>query len=392
MFISAVGHSEDPDAQGALDEIREQCDKALAGYKPKAGILYAAIDFDHEELLTSIDEFWPGLELIGCSTDGEVSSELGFSEDSIVLLLFASDTIDITAGIGEGLKDDTKMACREAVEMASAKSEKDSALCITLPDVLSSSGQVVVDCLVAELGKSIPLIGGAAGDQWQLQKTFQFYGKRVLSDAVPVLMFSGPVEFSFSLGLGSKLLGNKATITKSEGSILREVDNKPAADYYKSIIGENSRIGFEFPLAVLSDHGGIDYLRTPAGEFDPETGAIAMFGDIKEGSKICPSMMSRDSLLASSAQAGKTVVSEYPSGQHPSVALVFSCAGRKMLLGTRTQEEQSGLAGALDSTIPCAGFYTYGEICPSIPIEDGAKLHNHSLVIALLGERNEQSG
>ncbi|MES9897895.1 MAG: FIST N-terminal domain-containing protein [Sedimenticola sp.] len=389
MFISAVGHSEDPDAQGAMDEIREQCEKTLSGHKPKAGIVYAAIDFDHEELLTIIDEFWPGLELIGCTTDGEVSSELGFSEDSIVLLLFASDTIDITAGIGEGLKDDTKTACREAVEMASAKSEKDSALCITLPDVLTGSGQVVVDSLVAELGKSIPLIGGAAGDQWQFQKTFQFYGKRVLSGAVPVLLFSGPLEYSFSLGLGCSLLGSEGSVTKSEGALLLEVDNKPAADYYRKMIGESATIGFEFPLAVLSEDGGIDYLRTPAGDFDPETGAVALFGDIKEGSKIRPSMISRDSALASSAQAGETVVSEYPSGQQPSVALIFSCAGRKMLLGTRTQEEPNGLDGMLDSTIPYAGFYTYGEICPSIPIEDGAKLHNHSLVVALLGERNE---
>jgi len=389
MFISAVGHSEDPDAQEALNEIREQCEKTLAGHKPKAGILYTAIDFEHEEVLNIIDKFWPDLELIGCTTDGEASSELGFCEDSIVLLLFASDTIDITAGIGEGLKDNTKTACREAVEMACAKSEKDSALCITLPDGLSSSGQLVVDCLVAELGRSIPLIGGTAGDQFQLQKTFQFFGKRVLSDAVPVLLFSGPLEFSFSLGRGCSMVGDEATVTKSDGALLLEIDNISAADYYKKLFGEGTTNATELPLAVLSEDGKIDYLRTPAGAFDPETGSVPMFADIKEGSRIRPSTMSRDSLLADCNQAGVTVASEYPSGLHPSVALIFSCAGRKLWLGTRTQEEQSGLASILDSTIPSAGFYTYGEICPSTPIEDGAKFHNHSLVVALLGEQND---
>jgi len=389
MFVSAVGHSEDPDAQGAMEEIREQCEKALLGHKPKAGILYAAIDFEHGELLTIIEEYWPGLELIGCTTDGESSSELGFSQDSIVLVLFASDAIDITTGIGESLSEDTQTACHKAVEMASAKSQKKHALCVALPDGLSSSGQVVVNSLVAELGKSIPLIGGTAGDQFQLKKTFQFFGQRVLSDAVAVMLFSGPLDFSFSLGRGCSLVGNESTVTKSDGALLLEIDNIPAVDYYKNLFGEQTTNATELPLAVLAEDGEIDYLRTPAADFDPETGAVTMFADIKEGSKVRPSTMTRDSLLSDCNQAGKTVAAEYPSGQHPSVALVFSCAGRKVWLGTRTKEEQTTLANNLDPTIPSAGFYTYGEICPSIPIEDGAKFHNHSFVVALLGEHDE---
>lgn len=388
MFISAVGHSEDPDAKSAVSEVKEQIELRLEGHKPKAGILFCAIDFEYEELLGEIDKSWPDLELIGCTTDGETSSELGFSEDSIVLTLFASDTIDITAGIGEALGDNVELACSQAVDMASSKSDKEAALCITLPDALSHSGQVIVDTLVSKLGKGIPLIGGAAGDQWHLEKTFQFALRDVYSNAVPVLIFSGPLEFSYALGLGCNLVGDVATVTKSDGSILQEINFEPAAKYYQNMIGPHATRATEIPLAVLTKDGEIDYLRTPATDFDEETGSVPMFADISEGSQVSTALMNKDSLLESCAQAGKTVLSNYPLVSNPSVALLFSCAGRKIWLGTRTGEEQKLLSGIIDSSIPSAGFYTYGEICPSVAVEDGAKFHNHTIVIALLGEKS----
>ncbi len=389
MFISAVGHSEDPDTPEAVNEIREQCEQRLAGHQPSAGVLFAAIDYDYEELLAAVNEFWPGLELIGCSTDGETSSDIGFMEDSVVLILFASDTIEIKAGVGEGLSEDSDAACFEAVKMARSKTTKKEAMCLALPDALSNSGQHIVDCLVSELGKDVPVIGGTAGDQWRLQKTYQFYGKQVLSDSVPVLLFSGPLELSFSLGLGCISMGDKATVTKSEGATLLEIDSEPAANFYKKMLGENTTRATEIPLAVLDKNGEIDYLRTPATDFDPVTGSVPMFADIREGSIVKPVMLNTEALLASCTEAGQAVEAGYSSRKPPSAALVFSCAGRKILLGTRTVEEQKRLAGVMDHAVPTAGFYTYGEICPSVSVEEGAKFHNHTIVVALLGERDE---
>ena len=100
MFTAIVGHSEETDPRDVAVEILDRCRAGLAGAVPKAGLLYAAIDFDHQILLDEIDQAFPGLELIGCTTDGELSSELGFREDSATLVLFVSDTVDITAGPG----------------------------------------------------------------------------------------------------------------------------------------------------------------------------------------------------------------------------------------------------------------------------------------------------
>src|SRR6478672_4400909 len=99
MFFVAVAHSEDLDTESILQELAEQSAEALAGRTPQAALLFAAIDVDHEAVLADLVAKWPGLQVIGCSTDGEVSSLRGFCEDSVSLILFGSDTVKITAGL-----------------------------------------------------------------------------------------------------------------------------------------------------------------------------------------------------------------------------------------------------------------------------------------------------
>lgn len=100
MLKMILGHSDDPDSQGAIEEVLEQCIRELAGMLPKAGLLFAAIDFDHALILEKINQTFPDLQLIGCTTDGEISSILGFQQDSLTLTLFCSDTVEIYAGVG----------------------------------------------------------------------------------------------------------------------------------------------------------------------------------------------------------------------------------------------------------------------------------------------------
>ena len=69
-------------------------------HPPKAGLLLASWDSDHRALVDRIRGRYPGIELAGATSAGEMSSVLGFAEDSVALALFASDAIDITAGMG----------------------------------------------------------------------------------------------------------------------------------------------------------------------------------------------------------------------------------------------------------------------------------------------------
>src|SRR5919112_4833039 len=115
MFRMAVGHSDDIDLEAALQEVFEQCDDALAGAAPRAGLVLAAWEADHRALIDAIQARYPGIELAGTTTAGEMSSVMGFQEDSIALALFASDNVEITVGLGRHLAADPAAATRAAV-------------------------------------------------------------------------------------------------------------------------------------------------------------------------------------------------------------------------------------------------------------------------------------
>lgn len=57
MFKAVVGHSNDPDSLSAVEEVIQQCVSFLAGDIPKAGILFAAIDFEHSLILQQIHHY-----------------------------------------------------------------------------------------------------------------------------------------------------------------------------------------------------------------------------------------------------------------------------------------------------------------------------------------------
>ncbi|MGB3294932.1 MAG: FIST C-terminal domain-containing protein [Phormidesmis sp.] len=103
MFKAAVGHSDDPDATAASREILAQCRDQLGGECPQAGLLFAAPDFEHGLILQAITRQFPGIALIGGTSDGEISSALKFQQDSVTLIVFCSDEVEFCAAVGRDL-------------------------------------------------------------------------------------------------------------------------------------------------------------------------------------------------------------------------------------------------------------------------------------------------
>lgn len=85
MLKVAVGQSEDVQEKSAVEEVLGQIRASLGELLPNAGILFCTLDFNHSLILNEITNAFPGIELIGCTTDGEMSSALGFTEDSMTL-------------------------------------------------------------------------------------------------------------------------------------------------------------------------------------------------------------------------------------------------------------------------------------------------------------------
>jgi hypothetical protein len=385
MFFAVAAHSEDIDAIGVLEELLRQCREGLGGRIPQAGLLFCTTDLEHDELVQGIDDAWPGIALIGCTTFGECSSRLGFRDDSAALILLGSDTVEITAGLGRDLSKDIDAACAQAIAAASAKTTKPLRLCITLPESLTTSSQQVVESLRHILGAEVPLLGGTAADAFTLTGTRQFCGREVCSDSIPVLLFSGPVAYSVAVASGWKPMGEPGLVTRSEGSLVHEIDGRPAIDFYRQHLGAQASPGPENPLAVLDELGAFACLRAGSALQADESGAITYFGDVREGAMVQITVTDRAAILEGCRDSISKAFADYPHGKTPAVALLFSCAARKVLLGTRTGEEFGIVESVIGSDIPVCGFYGYGEIGPLDTKDPVSKYHNETFVSLILG-------
>ena len=382
MLKAVVGHSNDPDTTFAIAEVLEQCLTALADSKPQAAILLAALDFDHAEILRHIHQTFPGIQLIGGTTDGEISSVLEFQQDSLVLMLLCSDEVEFHTAIGRQVSSNPIAIAQQTVQFAQAQTSNPIALCITTPESLTTSGLLILEGLQKALGAEVPIVGGTTCDQWQFQQTYQFFGEEVLSDALPILLLSGPVLWGHGVATGWTPVGKKGQVTKVDGNVLHEVNGQTVLEFYRDYLGD-IRPSPAYRLAVFEPHQESWYMRSSNGSYDPDSGSITFFADIPLESEVQVVRSNRDEMVTSANSSMQQALQHYP-GTQPTVALLFSCTGRMRVLGTRTKEEYQVLKQAIPSGMTCAGFYTYGEIAPSRS-NGTAQFHNETFVTLLLG-------
>jgi hypothetical protein len=385
MFRMAVGHSADIDLDIALGEIFAQCDEALDGATPAAALVFAAQASDHQALLVRLAERYPGIAICGSSSTGEVSSRLGFEEDSIVIALFASDTVRFSVGVGTGVRADPAAAAAAAARSALASTDGEPRLCVVFPFASPTDPPALLGALRDALGRGVPILGGAAASDRLIDQTvpvFQYAGTTVYEDAVPVLLFSGDLSFSFGVATGWRPLGPRAIVTRSSGRWVEAIDGQPALAFYERYLGP-AEAWIANPLAVFEPDGDGFYLRAPIGS-DRERGGLAFAADIPEGSTVQITVAVTEEIFGGTKQAVSTALEGFPQGRAPDAALVFSCAIRKYLLGTQTGNETAIAREMLGPDVPIAGFYCFGEIAP-VASWDDTRFHNETIVTVLLG-------
>jgi hypothetical protein len=392
MFRMAVGHSDDIDLDTALETIFAECDAALAGAALKAGLLFAAWEVDHQRLVEAIRTRYPGIELAGTSTSGEMSSVLGYQQDSIALALFASDTVDVTVGLGRGIGADPEAAVRQAVGEARRGTSQPPSLCIVMPTIGAVDTAVLLGAIRAELGPTVPILGGGASPQNPAADPGatsgrQFAGDAVVDGGIAILLFSGPLDFAIGVETGWRGVGAKATVTKvaADGRVA-EIDGKRAVDFFDRYLG--SSVGqpppIANPLAVFDAHGVTRfYLRTATG-LDQASGSVGFLGAVPEGAMVQLTVAATDEIVDGARASISDALAKFPGGSAPAAALLWSCATRRFLLGTRTGREVDAVRAVVGAATPVAGFYCLGEIAPIVD-GDVSQFHNATMVAVLLG-------
>lgn len=382
MFKVALGHSEDPFTEDATDEVIEECRKGLGDQTPGACIIFSAIDYDYPIVLKKVREAFPGVQLVGCSSSGELSSQLGYSEGSLLMIAFASDTISMATAVARDISKDVSASVDAALAEAKSKLKGEPAICFTFPDIFTVGTVKLVEELKKRLGKTFPIFGGGASDPWKFDKTREFYNEEILQDAAPMLFFAGPLEFVFNIGSGWEPFTTQKPISESDKNTIYKIGDYSALDFYKHYLGAPPTLAH--PLAVFEEGQNRYYLRV-ALQTDEEKGSVLFGGDLPKQATTSICQADPQNLIKET----KNLIQHTTEALHnekPSCAIIISCSCRQKILGTKTREEYRILHEEVPSDIPMFGFYAYGQVSP-FNKDAPAFVHNESIVTLFLKER-----
>ncbi len=392
-----VGRSSSEDSfQAGRDAATEALSKH--GKNPQVLIVFGAMRFDHQRLLDGVTSVAGDIPMVGGTTAGEISTS-GFSTQSVVIMALGSDDLDFSTGIGKNMSHG-EAACGVALvdDIRTKAAFKDALSLLIFPNGMGGDGIEVIKGIHSVLGTGFEIVGGYMGDDERFKHTFQYYNGKVYADAIPGLLISGKDGFRTGIDVrsGFKSIGNRFHCTNSEGNVVKEFDDERALDFYKEFLGEERSqrlpgICLEYPFGLIDEKASIaekEYFQLRCGlSVDHEKGTISLAASIPEGSAITLTTASRGEIINGAKWAAEQAKASL-QGARPQAILMFSCVGRKLVLGRRTQEEILAVKEVLGQNVPIIGFYTYGEIGPIDKMKKElatTKFHNETVVLWVLG-------
>lgn len=393
MFKAGTGRSNNTDSKKAGQEACQQAIDQIK-QKPDLVMVFSSVSLDQQKMLLGVNEMAQGALVVGCSDSGEITIQ-GLTKEHVAVMAIVSDQIKFTAGLGKDVKADSYKAGQEAALEVKKNAPKEISILISILEGLTGNGAAIVRGMQSILGEHLPIIGGSAGDDFAFKKTFVYYQDQVLNDAAIGLGLSG--QFSWGIGVkhGWEPIGLPMKVTKSEGAVLKELDNKPALKIYEDYFGKKAeelikepiaRMAYTYPLGTSVE--GSDELLIVDVVIANEKGEITCAAEILQGSEVRLMLGDPEKAIVAAREAAENAL-EGLKGKEPKAIFVFDCMARHKLLGIKRGEEIKAIQDVLGKEVPLIGFYTYGEQAPLGGIlgsECRSVFHNETMALLVLGE------
>lgn len=362
-----------------------------AALRPDLVLVFGSVShFAHPDFFATLKNTFPDALLAGCSTAGEISDQ-GVSEDSVVVtaVRFKHPALRLAAASIKGMDDSLAAGQRLARQLAGDEGGEPLRHILVFGQGVNINGSALIQGLAATAGAGVIISGGLAGDGGAFQQTWVLTGQGISDHQVVAVGFYGDgVKVGYGSFGGWQPFGPARKVTRAEGNILYELDGEPALDIYKRYLGEYAdglpASGLLFPLSMLGeDHREVGLIRTILG-VDEAKKSLILAGDVLEHGYMQLMHASTDALVDGAIAAAETARGRL-SGAMPSLTLLVSCVGRKLVMGARVDEEVEAVVEAFGNAGSVAGFYSYGEISPFLTTTE-CRLHNQTMTITSLSE------
>lgn len=339
-----------------------------------------------QKYLDEIEKVYPKAHLFGCSTAGEIYGTQ-VSDDSLVVTAVSFERTQLE---GASIKITEVGNSFEAGERLAQSLDKEGlAHVLVLSDGLKINGSDLVKGLTKHLPEKVTITGGLSGDGGRFAETLVFLDGPPKKDTIAVLgLYGNRLKVGYGSFGGWDSFGPDRLITKSKENVLYELEGGSALELYKKYLGEHAQglpaTGLLFPLSLRTKEGETGVVRTILSVSEEEQ-SMTFAGDVPEGAYVHLMKANFDRLIDGAVEAAKTSYQAIDSAS-PDLAILISCVGRKMVLKQRIEEEVEGVRDVLGDRTVLTGFYSYGEISPSMP-GSACKLHNQTMTITTLKER-----
>jgi hypothetical protein len=359
----------------------------LANHGADLLLLFGSVEHLKAAGLTeSLHAAFPMARLLGCSTAGEITPD-GVDDGTCSITAIKFDHVRLSEGSTPLSGMDDSFAAGERLGQQIAAPDLKAVL-VFGPGV-QINGSALVNGMTSVIGSNIPITGGLAGDGGAFKETWTIGRAGVAHDNVVAVGLCGDsLRFGHGSFGGWEPFGPARKVTRCEGNVLYELDGEPALAIYKRYLGDSAKdlpaSGLLFPFAMLGeDHNAIGLIRTILG-IDEGTGSLTLAGEIDSHGYLRLMHASTDKLVHGAEAAAEAAATMVRTPEE-CLAILVSCVGRKLVMGSRVDEEVEAVGDVFGHRAVLTGFYSYGEISPFTP-GASCKLHNQTMTITCLSE------
>ena len=381
--FEGVGSSTSADGAGRAAVL-----EALNGRTPAAGDLvfvFPTSEYDIDALYREAAEAAAPATVVGCTSCGGYTHE-AFVPNGCVAAYLPAERFRV--GVSHVDRDDADIAgcARRAAQTARERAGAPGpySVLVMMTDGLTPDQREAARGAYEVTGARIPFVGGAAADAFTWTATRTFGDGRVLDHGVLAIWLNSDDPMVVSVGHGWRPTGRPMLVTRTEDTIVHELDGRSAVDAYLDEVPD--RIDPEapnffhqvikHPVGIPNGTGRYDVRQLHA--YLPPGGGVNFNTGISEHSILQVMGGDPESLLDGAREAAASAAR--PGSDSPRLALVFSCGSRIPLLGDRVCDEAHVISDALGGAPVCA-FFTYGEFAR---VDGSSGVHNSSVALLVL--------
>ncbi|WP_172148847.1 MULTISPECIES: nitric oxide-sensing protein NosP [Pseudomonas] len=324
-------------------------------------VFFCSNEYDLDVLADEIQRLFAGVQVVGCTTAGEIGPA-GCLEHSLTGASFAASHFSAVSGHLEHLQQfdaDTGQAfAQELLQQLHAQAphnDTDNSFALLLIDGLSLREEPVTRAFQRALGK-LPLIGGSAGDGMQFVKTHVYWQGRFCSDSAILVLLTSRLPFQIFKTQHFVTTEQRLVVTEAAAAsrVVKEINGLPASQEYARMLGIDARdldsARFAaWPLVLTI--GGTTYVRA-IQKANPD-GSLTFFCAIENG--LVLRLAQGANLLQNLEQTFARIRAEIGP---PLLVLGCDCMGRKLEIAQSPDKQRIGEVLLQNNTV---GFNTYGE-------------------------------